>query len=140
MDIGAWDMRYGRDGAGATKGAGRRLRRHAAGAEPGFALVELIVALAVMAILLGVIVPKLADYRLDAVEKERQANEDAINKAIRQCYALEGRYPPAEGETGLGYLAERYGVMLKPREYRYSYEIADGRPRLIVERLGEDTE
>jgi prepilin-type N-terminal cleavage/methylation domain-containing protein len=108
--------------------------------EEGFTLVEFIVALAVMVILLSILMPMLADYRLDVIERERLANEDAINKAIRQCYALEGRYPPAEGDGGLGYLSARYGIMLKPDLYEYSYMIVDGRPQLSVARRGADTE
>ena len=103
----------------------------------GFTLIELIVVLAVMGVLLSVLVPPLIQYRMEAVEKERHANEDALNKAIRQCYALEGRYPPAMGETGLDYLTEHYGVVVKPDLYRYHYEVLNGAPRLSVEHLQE---
>ena len=105
--------------------------------EEGFTLIELIVVLAVMGILLSVLIPPLMNYRLEVVEKERQANEDALNKAIRQCYALEGRYPPAVGETGLDYLTENYGVVVKPNVYRYEYRIVDGSPRLQIEMISQ---
>ncbi|MDR1440082.1 MAG: type II secretion system GspH family protein [Clostridiales bacterium] len=104
-------------------------------AQGGFTLVELIVVLAVMALLLSAFIPPLMGYRQETAERERLANADAIGKAIRQCYALEGRYPPATGETGLDYLRDNYGVIVKPETYRYSYAIVDGAPQLAVERL-----
>jgi prepilin-type N-terminal cleavage/methylation domain-containing protein len=119
----------------------RRAGRQALGwasDERGFTLVELIVVLAVMAILMAALVRPLVDYRARVAERERAANEDAIAKAIRQCYALEGRYPPPEGETGLDYLQQEYGVVVKPDTYRYSYEIVDGAPRLTVEAIEDD--
>ncbi|MDR1059663.1 MAG: type II secretion system GspH family protein [Clostridiales bacterium] len=101
--------------------------------EGGFTLIELIVVLAIMALLMSLFIPPLMGYRQETLERERQANADAIGKAIRQCYALEGRYPPVAGETGLDYLRDNYGVIIKPDAYSYSYAIVDGEPRLAVE-------
>ncbi|MDR3120079.1 MAG: type II secretion system GspH family protein [Clostridiales bacterium] len=105
-----------------------------AGGDGGFTLIELIVVLAVMSILLTVLIPPLMDYRTQAAERERGANESAINDAIRQCYAIEGRYPPVSGETGLDYLRDNYGIVIKPESYHYAYAIVDGSPVLRVER------
>ena len=99
----------------------------------GFTLIELIVVLAVMSILFAVVVPPMINYRGEVSERERLANESAINDAIRQCYALEGRYPPAVGETGLDYLRSNYQIIVKPNMYDYSYKIVDGSPVLRVE-------
>ena len=99
----------------------------------GFTLIELIVVLAIMAILFSVVIPPMLDYRASVAERERLANYSAINDAIRQCYALEGRYPPAVGETGLDYLSANYQIIIKPQIYDYSYEIIDGSPVLKVE-------
>ena len=99
----------------------------------GFTLIELIVVLAIMAILFSVIIPPMLDYRATVSERERLANHSAISDAIRQCYALEGRYPPAVGETGLDYLSEHYKIVLKTQIYDYSYAIVDGSPVLVVE-------
>ena len=101
--------------------------------ESGFTLIELIVVLAVMAVLFSVLIPPMLNYRASVSERERLANESAINDAIRQCYALEGRYPPAIGETGLDYLLDNYQIILKPQIYEYSYMIVSGSPMLSVE-------
>jgi len=99
----------------------------------GFTLIELIVALAVMAMLFSVIIPPVMEYREKTFERERAANQQAIDDAIRQCYALEGRYPPVRGDTGLDYLQEHYRIIVKPNLYEYSYAIIDGNPVLTVE-------
>jgi prepilin-type N-terminal cleavage/methylation domain-containing protein len=106
-------------------------------ADGGFTLLEMIVALAVMAILLSILVPPLMEYRVGVGERERMANHGAISDAIRQCYALEGRYPPAVGDTGLDYLRDNYGVVIKPDIYEYSYAVEGGMPVLSVEARGK---
>ena len=87
-----------------------------------------------MAILLSVLMPPMIQYRGHISERERIANMTVINDAIRQCYALEGRWPPVSGETGLDYLRDNYQIILKPYTYDYSYEIVNGAPVLSVER------
>ena len=104
--------------------------------ESGFTLIELIVVLAVMALLMTALIPPVLEYRVTVNERERAANESAINDAIRQCYALEGRYPPVAGETGLDYLRENYQIVLKTHLYDYSYDIIYGNPVLSVEMRG----
>ena len=101
--------------------------------QDGFTLIEFVIAIAVIALIFVAIIPMVSDYWERNQELERVANEDAINTAIRQCYTLEGRYPPVEGETGLSYLEKNYGVILKPRNYIYEYFILDGAPYLTVE-------
>jgi type II secretory pathway pseudopilin PulG len=86
-----------------------------------------------MAILFSVVIPPMIEYQGTVSERERLANQSAINDAIRQCYALEGRYPPATGETGLDYLRENYQIAIKPGTYDYSYAVIDGNPVLKVE-------
>ena len=113
-------------GAGDAFAAPRRLKNE------GFTLIELIVALAVIAVLFSVLIPPVLEYRDTMYERERLANQAAINDAIRQCYALEGRYPPAIGATGLDYLSENYMIVLKPEAYEYSYAIVNGNPVLNV--------
>ena len=102
----------------------------------GFTMIEFIIAIAVMALIAVSIAPALSDYRLRYLENERAANEGAISNAIRQCYALEGRYPPVLGDTGLDYVSDNYGIILKPQEYIYEYRIVDGVPHLTVEIRG----
>ena len=99
----------------------------------GFTLIELIVVLAIMAVLFSVLIPPMLEYRVSVSERERLANQSAINDVIRQCYALEGRYPPAVGETGLDYLRDNYQIVMKPHIYDYSYAVVNGSPVLSVE-------
>ena len=103
------------------------------GSEGGFTLIEMLVVIAVMAILLSVLIPPMMEYRVSVAERERLANLNAINDAIRQCYALEGRYPPAVGDTGLDYLRDNYNIIIKPDIYDYSYVYDGGIPALSVE-------
>ena len=102
----------------------------------GFTLIELIVALALIAVIFSVAVPPMMEYRATVYEREKLANESAINDAIRQCYALEGRYPPATGETGLDYLREHYQIIVKTNVYDYEYRIENGNPVLTIEHRG----
>ena len=99
----------------------------------GFTLIELIVVVAVISLLLSVLVPPVLAYKDRIAEREMLANQAAISDAIRQCYALEGRYPPVVGDTGLDYLRDNYRIIMKPDVYVYTYTIVDGSPELSVE-------
>ncbi|MCL2057644.1 MAG: type II secretion system GspH family protein [Oscillospiraceae bacterium] len=127
---GRFDNRFGSGSRlGSGLGSGSRFLSEFDG---GFTLIELIVVIAVMAVLFSVLLPPMLAYRETIYERERLANMSAINDAIRQCYALEGRYPPAVGDTGLDYLREHYQIIVKPDKYEYSYAIVGGSPVLAV--------
>ena len=100
--------------------------------DEGFTLIELIVVVAVVAVLFSVLLPPVLKYQESVYERERLANQSAINDAIRQCYALEGRYPPAVGDTGLDYLRDNYMIVLRPDVYDYTYALVNGVPVLSV--------
>ncbi|MCL2165050.1 MAG: prepilin-type N-terminal cleavage/methylation domain-containing protein [Oscillospiraceae bacterium] len=100
--------------------------------QSGFSLLEFIIAIAIMALIISVTIPAFVSARQRMMEIERSATEDAINKALRQCYALEGKYPPVTGETGLDYLSENYGIILKPDVFVYEYKVIEGMPRFSV--------
>jgi hypothetical protein len=55
---------------------------------------------------------------------------EAIERAARQCYALEGAYPPT-----LEYLEENYGLMLDRDRFHYLYEVIGSNIHPIVEVL-----
>ena len=65
---------------------------------------------------------------------ERRAAEQleiaavAIDRAARQCYALEGAYPPA-----LEYLEANYGLIIDRENYDYYYEVVGANIRPIIE-------
>lgn len=50
--------------------------------------------------------------------EQLRAVERAVTRAVRQCYAIEGRYP-----SGLGYLEEHYGLVLDHEKYIIQYDI-----------------
>lgn len=68
-------------------------------------------------------------------EEQQELLENAINQAVVNCYALEGRYPES-----MQYLIENYGIQVDFEKYVISYEIfaENIKPRVKVIRLGED--
>jgi hypothetical protein len=50
--------------------------------------------------------------------EQRLAVKKAIQRAVVQCYALEGAYPP-----DLEYLVKNYGIVLNETKFFYQYEI-----------------
>lgn len=46
-----------------------------------------------------------------------QILENALNRSITQCYALEGSYPPS-----LSYLVENYGLLYNSEQYFIDYQ------------------
>ena len=121
-------------GPQSSQGAHSQQSSHGArSSQSGFTLIEFIIAIAVMALIISAIIPSFTNYRQRIQEVERATNEDVIRKALRQCYALEGRYPPVQGDTGLDYLAVNYGIILKPDVYKYEYSIVEGVPNLKIE-------
>lgn len=77
--------------------------------------------------------------RLDERSREagREVAEAAIERAVMQCYALEGMYPP-----DLAYLQKNYGLILDQDQYVYLYEIVAGNihPIIGVQLPGEQGE
>ena len=72
----------------------------------GFTLIELIVTLAILAILAGVAYPSLMAYRQNARAHELVKYSETVAKALKQHYAFEGRYPALSGYSGAGALNE----------------------------------
>jgi len=70
-------------------------------------------------------------------EQSRQAGlqtaRNAIERTVRQCYALEGTYPP-----NLAYLEAHYGLSISLERYTVYYEVVAGNlPPIIDIRLAE---
>lgn len=71
----------------------------------------------------------------ETVKREQQELlTDAVNQAIVNCYAMEGRYPES-----IQYLIENYGIQVDFGKYAVSYEIfaENIKPHVKVIRLGE---
>jgi hypothetical protein len=52
-------------------------------------------------------------------EEDRNMTQAAIQKAVVNCYAIEGVYPP-----DVKYLEDHYGVVVNHSKYVVSYELA----------------
>jgi hypothetical protein len=60
-------------------------------------------------------------------EAGRTVAREAIERAVMQCYALEGAYPP-----NLDYLSQNYGLILDESRYVYLYEVVAGNIHPII--------
>jgi hypothetical protein len=85
-----------------------------------------------VAILMSALVMLAAGRALARLnQRSREAGlrvaEAAIERAVMQCYALEGSYPPS-----LDYLAENYGLILNPDRYVYQYEVVSGNIHPVI--------
>lgn len=85
--------------------------------------VTVAVALAVL-VLVGIALSGLPQRSAEQI----QIAVRAIDRAARQCYALEGAYPP-----GLTYLEDHYGLVLDRERYHYYYEVIGANIRPIIE-------
>ncbi len=62
-------------------------------------------------------------FAVDSIDDKYDENqlitiENSIKKAVIQCYALEGSYPP-----NIEYLQSNYGILVNKDKYIYHYEI-----------------
>jgi hypothetical protein len=85
----------------------------------------LVLAISLMVlVMVGNSLLQLSDSSRDA---GRRVALDAIERAVSQCYALEGAYPP-----DLQYLVDNYGLILDEQSFVYLYEIVAGNIHPIV--------
>lgn len=95
-------------------------------------LIAALFILATMAVLVASIVPLLDSTWTRTGQWRAQTIQTGINRALSQCYALEGEYPPT-----LSYLVENYNITLDEAHYFYWYQYNGGnlRPEVwVVER------
>lgn len=88
-------------------------------------------------LLVGVAVLAAGSKRMEETTRREQQEllEEAVNQAVVNCYAMEGRYPES-----IRYLIENYGIQVDFDRYAVSYEIfADNvKPQVKIIALGED--
>jgi type II secretory pathway pseudopilin PulG len=68
----------------------------------GFSIVELVVIVAVLAVLAGVLVPRVSNQMAFSRDERRLADMNRVRHAIDQFYADKGYYPPADQNTSYG--------------------------------------
>lgn len=66
-------------------------------------------------------------------EEDRNVTQAAVQKAVVNCYAIEGVYPP-----NVKYLEDHYGVVINHSKYVVSYELAGSNimPSVAVQEKG----
>ncbi len=74
-------------------------------------------AAAVAAVLIGWQLASSASGR-DMEEESIAALREAVERSARQCYVVEGFYPPS-----LDYLEENYGLQINTDEFRVYYDV-----------------
>ena len=90
------------------------------------------IAMLVFLLVLFLVGQSLADLNRRSRESALVVTRTAVERAVMQCYALEGAYPP-----NLAYLRDNYGLVLDPERYSYLYEVVgeNVHPIIDVQRL-----
>lgn len=68
----------------------------------GFTLIELVVVISILAILSGVLVPRVSSHLESARDARRLADIKAVRAAIEQYHLDKGSYPPANANSNYG--------------------------------------
>jgi len=106
-------------------------------ARAGFSLIELVVVVLIMAVLAGVVVPRVVDHQRTARDSRRLADIKTIRNAVEQYYLDNGQYPPADGGgwndsteptfirslVEEGYLTEMPSDPINDNTYYYRYRV-----------------
>ena len=74
----------------------------AARSRKGFSLIELIIVISIIAMLAGVVTPKLSSRMLQARDARRLSDVQTVRGAIEQYYQDKGVYPVANQNGGYG--------------------------------------
>ena len=68
----------------------------------GFTLIELVVVISILAILSGILVPRVTDHMRASRDARRLADAKTIRNAIEQYYMDKGEYPQADANSSYG--------------------------------------
>jgi len=81
-------------------------------------IVPLLALIAVFALILYFVLTGLADASATSVSEGQRIAENSIKRAVINCYASEGMYPPS-----YEYLKEHYGLSIDENKYIIHYTI-----------------
>lgn len=92
-------------------------------------LIAAVIILATMVAMMTAMVPLINNTWNRAGAWRAKTIESGINRALSQCFALEGEYPAA-----LSYLEDNYSITLDEDTYFYRYQYNGGnlRPEIWV--------
>ena len=124
--------------------------RRAHGAEAGFSLMELLVAMVILALIMGVVAPRVVGYLSRAKSQTAEVQIRNIRAAADMFLLHVGRYPT--NEEGLGALVEPkptatgwFGPYLQeetvpvdPWGQPFRYDVSDDGMRVRIFSLGRD--
>lgn len=92
-----------------------------------FKLLSTIISVVVSLLILLMVGNNLANLSRQSREAGLRVAGEALERAVMQCYALEGAYPPS-----LQYLADNYGLIVDQNKYVYQYEPVAGNIHPII--------
>ena len=69
--------------------------------QKGFTLIELMIVVAIIAILAAIAIPAYQDYLIRTQVSEGAVLTDGAKTAVAEFYSNKGDYPPANGSAGL---------------------------------------
>lgn len=122
----------GKHGTGSRLANSRKLV-----SQKGFTLMEMVVVLAILAILSAYAYPRIAGYMKENRERYRANHEYMVNKALMQYYAMTGDYFRVSIPAGTAISDEQAAAMVKKLNEVtgaliedptgvYGYEVAEG--------------
>ena len=102
-------------------------------ASSGFTLVEMVMVAAIICIVFIMLMPPVLENMQKRKQEELRITQENIDRAVRQCYALEGVYPQS-----LEYLRVNYGIEIRENKYIYKYSVFSAGMEYSLEILLKD--